>query len=133
MSIKQVATIIKIEDGNLHLSICRPDACAACKAQSACSSTGESGGQMVLVDDGRGRQVGDQVVLKIGRSQGFLAIILAYMIPVVLIVGMLLVMQSIGVSEGLMGGLVLGVLILYFVLLRVFRRRFEGDLSIEIE
>lgn len=133
MSIKQVATIVKIEDGNLYLSVCRPEACAACKAQSACSSGGEAGRSMVLADDGRGRKVGDQVVLKIGRTQGFLAIILAYMIPVALIVGLLLGMQAMQMSEGLMGGLVLGVLVLYFVLLRVFRRRFEGELSIEIE
>lgn len=132
MSITQHATITKIEDGQLFLSICRPEACGACKAQSVCSSDG-GGKEVILADDGRGRVVGDEVVLKISRSQGFLAIILAYLVPVAVIVALLLGLQSVDISEVAAGGITLGVVVVYFILLRIFRNKLETELTIEIE
>lgn len=132
MSIKQNATITKIESGQLYLSICRPDACAACKAQSACSSSG-GGKEVILQDDNRGRKVGDDVVLKISRSQGFFAIIIAYLVPVAFIIGLLIGFKSAGASDALAASVALGALIVYFILLRVFRHKFETELTIEIE
>lgn len=132
MSIIQRATITKIENGELHLSICRAEACGACKAQSACASSG-GGKEIVVADDGSGREVGDEVVLRVNRSQGVFAVVIAYLVPVVVVVGLLVILQSIGVREIVAGGAALGALVLYFVLIRIFRGRFETELTIEIE
>lgn len=132
MSINQRATIIRIEEGRLYLSICRADACGACKAQSACSSSG-GGKEIVLEDDGRGRVVGEEVTLKIGRSQGFRAVLIAYLVPVALIIGMLMGLQKMDIPEIVTGLATLGVVAVYFILLRIFRRKFETELTIEIE
>lgn len=132
MSIIQRATITKIENGELYLSICRAEACGACKAQSACASSG-GGKEIVVADDGRGREVGGEVVLRVNRSQGVFAVVIAYLVPVVVVVGLLVILQSIGVREIVAGGAALGALVLYFVLIRIFRGRFETELTIEIE
>lgn len=132
MSIIQRATIIKIENGQLFLSICRPEACGACKAQSACASSG-GGKEIVLEDDGRDRKVGDELTLKITHSQGFKAIVLAYLVPVALIVALLVGFQSLDTSEIVAGGVTLALVAVYFIILRIFRNKLETELTIEIE
>lgn len=132
MSIIQQATITKIDDDKLFLSICRAEACGACKAQSACSSSG-GGKEIILENDGRQREVGDQVNLKISRHQGFLAIMIAYLVPVALIIGILMWLQWLALSEVISGVITLAVIVVYFILLRVFRSKFETELTIEIE
>lgn len=132
MSITQLATITKIEDGILYLSTCSPDTCQGCKAQAACASSG-GGKDIVLSDDGRGREVGDQVVLRISRSQGLRAVLIAYMIPVALIVVLLLGFQWLGISEMISACITLAVVVVYFIILRLLKNKLETELTIEIE
>ncbi|CDN32207.1 hypothetical protein BN938_2134 [Mucinivorans hirudinis] len=116
----------------LHLAICKQEACAACKAQSACA-TGKEGRNLVLADDGKDRKVGDEVVLTVTRAQGLSAVVLAYLLPVVLAITLLIVLQNFAFSEALIGTIVLGVLAVYFVILHIFRNKLQSELSIEIE
>lgn len=136
-TIRQNATVIRVTDAEIEVEVCRPEACAACKAKSVCSeggSTGEGGGRkMTLINDGQGYVVGEQVMLVMRRSSGFKAVVIAYLVPVFVVVGTLLALQAAGVRDTVAALLTLGVLCLYFLVIRLLRGKINRGLTIEIE
>lgn len=135
MSLRQKATIIKIADNKLYMQACRPESCAGCKAQAACVSPSGTtrDKEIILEDDGRAREVGQEVYLKLSRTRGLKAVMIAYIAPVILIVSALLVFQSIGIDEITAGLITLGITGAYFVLLGLMKNKMKKELIIEIE
>lgn len=88
---------------------------------------------MTLLNDGQGYTVGEQITLVMRRSAGLKAVIIAYLVPVFLILGALLVFQALHIGETLAAGLTLGLLGLYFLFIRLLRGRLQRELTIEIE
>lgn len=88
---------------------------------------------MTLVNDGQGYTVGEQVTLVMRRSSGLKAVVIAYLVPVFLIVAALLVFQALNIKETLSALLTLWVLGLYFLAVRLLGGRIKRELTIEIE
>lgn len=132
-TIRQSATVIRVDAAEIEVEVCRPEACAACKAKSVCSEGGGEGKRMTLVNDGQGYRVGEQIQLVMRRSAGLKAVIIAYLVPVVLVVAALLIFQATPMSDTTAALLTLGILVLYFVIIRLLRGRINNQLTIEIE
>lgn len=132
-TIRQSATVIRVDAAEIEVEVCRPEACAACKAKSVCSEGGGEGKRMTLVNDGQGYQVGEQIQLVMRRSAGLKAVVIAYLVPVVLVVAALLIFQATPMSDTTAALLTLGILVLYFVIIRLLRGRINNQLTIEIE
>ena len=88
---------------------------------------------MTLVNDGQGYRVGEQIQLVMRRSAGLKAVVIAYLVPVVLVVAALLIFQATPMSDTTAALLTLGILVLYFVIIRLLRGRINNQLTIEIE
>lgn len=134
--IRRQGTVVQVTDKEIVVEVCRESACSACSARVVCSGGGSgesSGHRMTLIDDGMGRQVGDRVVVLVSESRAALAVVLAYLVPVFVIIGLLLVFREVGVSESVSGMLVLVVLAVYFLLLRVLDKQIAEKLTITIE
>lgn len=134
--IRQSATVVRIDETEIEVEVCRPEACAACKARSVCSEgrASEGGGRrMTLGNDGQGYAVGERVTLVMRRSAGFKAVIIAYFIPVCLIVAALLVFQQTEVRETVAGLITLGIVGIYYLVVRLFRKRLKGGMTLQIE
>ena len=132
-TIRQSATVIRVDAAEIEVEVCRPEACAACKAKSVCSEGGGEGKRMTLVNDGQGYRVGEQIQLVMRRSAGLKAVVIAYLVPVVLVVAALLIFQATPMSDTTAALLTLGILVLYFVIIRLLRGRIHNQLTIEIE
>ncbi|WP_294596034.1 SoxR reducing system RseC family protein [uncultured Rikenella sp.] len=134
--IRQSATVIRVDQTGIEVEVCRPEACAACRARNVCSELGvseEGGRRMTLVNDGQGYAVGEQVTLVMRRAAGFKAVIIAYFIPVCLIVAALLIFQQTGVRETVAGVVTLGIVGIYYLVVRLFRQKLRGEMTIQIE
>lgn len=133
-TIRQSATVIRVDATEIEVEVCRPEACAACKAKSVCSEGGSTGGKrMTLVNDGQGYTVGELVTLVMRRSSGLKAVLIAYLVPVFLIIAALLLFQALHIKETLSALLTLGVLGFYFLAVRLSGGRIKRELTIEIE
>lgn len=134
-TIRQRATIVDITPSEIEVEVCRPEACAACKAKSVCSEGGASAGgrRMTLLNDGQGYTVGEQIMLVMRRSSGLKAVLIAYLGPVFLIVAALLIFRSMQIREIIAAMTTLGILGLYFLIVRLLRGRINRELTIEIE
>lgn len=122
-----------VTPSEIEVEVCRPEACAACKAKSVCSEGGGEGKRMTLINDGQGYAVGEQITLVMRRSSGLKAVLIAYLVPVFLIVAALLIFQAMQVKDIIAAVATLGILGLYFLVVRLLRGRINRELTIEIE
>lgn len=132
-TIRQSATVIRVDTTEIEVEVCRPEACAACKAKSVCSEGGGQGKRMTLANDGQGYQLGEQITLVMRRSAGLKAVVIAYLVPVILVVAALLVFQTVQIKETVAAISTLVLLGLYFLVIRLLRGRLNRELTIEIE
>ena len=132
-TIRQSATVIRVDATQIEVEVCRPEACAACKAKSVCSEGGGQGKRMTLANDGQGYQLGEQITLVMRRSAGLKAVVIAYLVPVILVVAALLVFQTVQIKETVAAISTLVLLGLYFLVIQLLRGRLNRELTIEIE
>lgn len=129
---KHIATITALhDDGTIDAVMSTREACGSCAAKKVCGS--EQQKSFTLVNDDNQRQVGDSVTLVITRSMGFLAILLAYLLPVAIIIASLLIFQALQTDEIVAGSITLGVVVVYFIILRLLKKQIENQITITIE
>lgn len=110
------------------------DACAACAAKKVCSPGAEGGDNLktiTLLSSNPDHKVGDVITVEVSTAMGFRAVMFAYLIPVAIIIGLLLVLQNcFALNDLLSGGIVLVVAALYFLSIKIFG--LSRTISVEI-
>lgn len=126
--LRQEALITAIEGDKMRAQIICQDACAACKAKSMCGVDRKK--EITLMGDDRHYAVGQHLTLEVSRNAGLMAVMWAYLIPVAIILGVLLLMQSLGYSDLTAGLTALGVMGVYYILIKILD--LGGGVSITI-
>lgn len=122
--------ITKITDDELEIKILAQSACAACHAKSACGMS-EQSEKILTVPRPKDQQFSlmQKVNVTMAIGQGNKAAVLAYLIPIVLLLAVLFICLGLGLSEGLSALLSIAALIPYYIVLYLNRdklkRRFE--------
>ena len=103
-------------------------ACSACKSKGACSIS-EMKEKLVDVQlkDNQNIKKGDSVNVAIAQRQGDKAVVLAYALPIIVFIGLLLLVSKLNGSELLAGLSALAGVGAYFFILRLFKNRIEGQ------
>lgn len=102
-------------------------------ARRVCATSpanGEDLKTITLLSTNPDAKVGDMITVEISTAMGLRAVLIAYLIPVFIIIGLLLVLQSCGVGDLSAGLIVLGVAVLYFLSIYIFR--LGRSISVEI-
>ena len=122
--------VTKITDDELEIKILAQSACAACHAKSACGM-GEQAEKFLTVPRPKDKDftLNQKVNVRMAIGQGNKAAVLAYLIPIILLLAVLLVCLGMGVNEGLSALLSIVALIPYYIILYLKRdnlkKRFE--------
>ena len=129
-TISHEGVITRITDDELEIKILAQSACAACHAKSACGM-GEQAEKILTVPRPKGQEFSllQKVNVTMAIGQGNKAAVLAYLIPIVLLLAVLFTCLGLGLCEGLSSLLSIVVLIPYYIILYFQRdklkRRFE--------
>ena len=129
-TISHEGIVTKITDDELEIKILAQSACAACHAKSACGM-GEQAEKILTVPRPKDQEftLMQKVNVTMAIGQGNKAAVLAYLIPIVLLLAVLFTCLGLGLSEGLSALLSIVVLIPYYIILYFQRdklkRRFE--------
>jgi len=115
------------------VEICSEEACSACRAKATCSMGNDGVRTAVVPNHSFPLTIGQEVNVSIKRTAGMKAVLTAYAVPIVLIVVSLLVLQATGINELNSGLITLGVVALYYIVLRLFRRKVEHGIAVELE
>ena len=126
-------TIKEIKEGLLIISIECHSACAHCQAHQACGFA-ESKEKTVEVENADWQQyaVGDAVTVDIRESQGLLAVLIAYLLPAV--IGLVILLVTYTPWGELRSALAtLAFFALYVAVLRLLRPRLQRKFSYKVE
>lgn len=118
--------IVERVDGNLvSVKIVQHSACSSCKVASMCSSA-ESKEKIVdvMASNASEFKKGEEVMVYAGLSTGRTAVIIAFVIPlIIMVVWLVLAMKVLGLSELSAIGSDLMVLGIYYVLLGLNKKK----------
>ncbi len=117
---QQTAEIISIDSGVLECRVLCGDACQGCAARRVCG-TEDTSKTITLFSDNSNHKVGDSITIELTPTMGLKAVFLAYLLPVLIIVALLLILNEVGYSELYSGLIALGTLALYFICVKIFK------------
>ena len=133
-TISHEGIVTKITDDELEIKILAQSACAACHAKSACGM-GEQAEKILTVPRPKGKdfKLMQKVTVKMAIGQGNKAAILAYLIPILLLLAVLFVCLGLGLGEGLSALISIVALIPYYIVLYSRRDKFKKQFEYIIE
>ena len=133
-TISHEGIIAKITDDELEIKILAQSACAACHAKSACGM-GEQAEKILTVPRPKDKDftLNQKVNVRMAIGQGNKAAVLAYLIPIVLLLAVLFVCLGLGLSEGLSALLGIIALIPYYIILYLKRDKLKKQFLYIIE
>ena len=129
--IDHVGTITKIENEKITVSILNVSACSGCHAKTACSMSDMKEKDIDIIDYSNGFKIDEKVKVVYQESLGWLALILAYVLPFVLVL-ITLFIASVFTNELTSGLLALGILLPYYSLLYFFKDQLKKTFSFTI-
>ena len=126
--------VTQINEDEIQVKIIQDSACAACHAKSACTVVDQAE-KYLTVPRPEGREIHlfqkVNVVMKVG--QGNKAAVLAYLIPIVVLLAVLFLCLGLGLSEGLSALLGIAALIPYYTILYFQRDKLKKRFDCHIE
>lgn len=123
--IQHQGIIEKIEKHKVFVRIEQKAACNACHARSACIASDKKE-KIIEIDDTSGTYTANEpVIVSAHSSVGLYAVIIAFMIPLILVILAFIIGINQSGSEGI-GGLVgLFILFPYYFILYIFREKLK--------
>ena len=133
-TISHEGVVTKITDDELEIKILAQSACAACHAKSACGM-GEQAEKILTVPRPKDRdfRLHQSVNVKMAVGQGNKAAVLAYLIPIVLLLAVLFACLGLGMNEGLAALIAIVALIPYYIILYLRRDKLKKKFLYIIE
>ena len=113
--------------GNLaRVEIVQQAACAACKAKSMCSAS-ESKVKELLAEMQEPLEVGERVEVALEKRLGWKAVLLAFVIPFCLLLGLVALLPRWIDSEAVVGTIAIVSLAPYYLILRLFKGKLDQE------
>ena len=133
-TISHEGLVTKITDDELEIKILAQSACAACHAKSACGM-GEQAEKILTVPRPKDQDfaLNQKVNVKMAIGQGNKAAVLAYLIPIILLLAVLFVCLGIGLGEGLAALISIVALIPYYIVLYMKRNKLKRQFDYIVE
>ena len=126
--------IIAVKKNMVDVQIIATSACAACSAHAKCGFA-DSKNKTVSIPTADWQQYhnGDAVRVNIDISRGMLAVWIAYILPAILMLCVIIALSIAGLSEGLIALAALTILALYVLILFLVRRKVENKFILTVE
>ena len=133
-TISHEGIVTKITDDELEIKILAQSACVACHAKSACGM-GEQAEKILTVPRPKDKDftLNQKVNVKMAIGQGNKAAVLAYLIPILLLLAVLFVCLGLGINEGLAALISIVALIPYYIVLYLKRDKLKKQFLYTIE
>ena len=133
-SISHEGIVTKITDDELEIKILAQSACAACHAKSACGM-GEQAEKIITVPRPKDKefQLLQKVNVTMAIGQGNKAAVLAYLLPIILLLAVLFVCLGLGMSEGLAALISIVALVPYYIVLYLQRDKLKKRFEYTVE
>lgn len=131
-NVEHSGVVKEIRGRDVLVELLRTSACGSCESRQYCELTEKQYQTLVFHDQPEDFTVGEEVNIVLEQSQGFKALVLAYVLPLGVVVVSLLVFSGMTTREYLAGGGALLMLVPYYVLLHVLSPRLRGSFQMKL-
>lgn len=122
---------------SISVEIVNKSACATCHAKGVCGASEEQVRTIVIPQTiataTAGYQVGDTVKLVLSATLGMKAVILAYGIPLAILLAAILVFSSLKIEQLYVGLFSLAAVAVYYIIFAIFRDKLDKEFVFSIE
>jgi sigma-E factor negative regulatory protein RseC len=122
----------KSDSNSVTVKIISESACSACHAEGICSLSGREE-KIVEVSGYYNVAPGDNVTVLMKQSNGFRAVLLGYVLPLILLISVMIILASFSDSELITGTGAIASLIPYYLIIWLFRKRISKKFSFTIK
>lgn len=131
--IEHIATVVRAGDGVVEVELAAQSACAACHARMACGM-GETARKRIEIatPEASAFAAGERVTVSVERNMGMTAVLWAYVVPFVVLLGTLVAASLAGWSDGAAALAAAGGIVLYYGALYLSRGRLERKIHFKI-
>ena len=120
--------VIEMTPDFTSVEITVSSACASCHAKSLCGMSEEQEKVIMLPTDPYATyKVGDEVQVCTKMSMGFKAAWISYVIPLAVLMGLILILTSVGVNELIAAGAAVGGVGLYYFVIWLLRDKLNNE------
>lgn len=125
--ISHIGIVKSISNQQLIVKITSQTACSSCHAQGSCSSSEQVEKEIEVARSEENFTIGEVIEVITLTSQGYKAVVFAYLLPLLLLVGTLLTILSMkgGEAAAALGSLI--ILIPYYWLLYFFKDKIKSS------
>ena len=127
--IRHTGVVMSVSGTIAHVEIVQTSACSACKAKSMCMSAESQVKQMdvIMLEP---MQVGDKVEVEVRERLAWKAVLLAYILPFIVMMGIIALLDYMtDWSEAVVGSLSLCGIALYYIGLSMFKHRLQKQFT----
>lgn len=126
--------VTAVTEGHVKIHIEVLSACATCESHSHCGFAEKSDKEIdIETAQWQDYRQGDSVAVEIQKSLGLKAVALAYVLPALLMLGLLVALLTIGLNEGLSALLALLLLTIYLFVLYKYRHLLHKKFSFQLK
>lgn len=130
--ISHEATVRSVEQDSVTVSLSPGVSCSGCMAERSCGMTGDSD-RVIKIDGSFDIHPGEKVEVSIKESQGYMALFLGYLLPLILVITTLIIFSIQHAGELVSGLASIGILIPYYIILWICRRFVGKKFSFNIK
>jgi len=131
--ISHIGTIKSINNQHLIVRITSQTACSSCHAKGSCSSSEQEDKEIEVQPSNGNFVIGEVVQVITTTSQGYAAVALAYLLPLILLVTILLTILSLEVGEAVAALGAIMILIPYYWLLFHYRDKIKSSFHFTVQ
>lgn len=130
--IEHTGIILSIENNVAEISLKQTSACASCHAKGACTSSDVKERQITSTLNRSDYNVGEEVQVNLQTNQGYKAVLVAYIIPFIIIMIILIIGDQLGAAEWKTGVASLFFAAIYFLALKRYGKKLTSTMTFEI-
>jgi positive regulator of sigma E activity len=129
--LENIGLVTNSQRGRVRISLIG-SGCTACH-NSLCMLGDSKAREVEIIDKKNLFKTGDEVMIKINPASGYMAVLLLYLVPFLLMLLTILLMMHSGSSEGISGIMSLLILAPYFGMIYMLRGKLSSQCKIVVE
>lgn len=131
--IQHKGIIFDIVGNRIDVSVTAESACGSCKVKGSCGmSESKEKNVSVISDNPDSYRVGEEVMVSVGKAMGIRAVVLAYVVPLFMLLAILLILVQAGVGEVAAGLASIAAVAVWYVALWIFRKKIGQEIIFKI-
>ncbi len=129
----QSGRITAINNASLSILFEAQSACSGCSARSKCGMSESSKREIELpIPEGETFEVGERVQIAISSQMGTISVVVAYLLPLIILIALLALLLSLGLEEWQASLLAIGGVVLYYIGIYLNRNKLENKIKFTI-